>query len=156
MTSISYDRIFNHFLGLVEDNKFWSMSKDDTFEILTELLHKAVYSSYVYHLFSSVSTEDPVQILIYEMKHEVNEEADKVFLTEALAKWMKYEWLSPQLNSVVNTAQLFAGKEQKFYSQANHITELREMTELAYKQARDFIRDRGYINNDYLFNGGIS
>lgn len=113
MTSISYDRIFNHFLGLVEDNKFWSISKDDTTELLTELLHKSVYSSYVYHLFSSISTEDPVQLLTYEMKHEVNEEVDKNFLIIALAKWMKYEWLSPQLNSVVNTAQMFAGKEQK-------------------------------------------
>lgn len=156
MTSISYDRIFNHFLGLVEDNKFWSISKDDTTELLTELLHKSVYSSYVYHLFSSISTEDPVQLLSYEMKHEVNEEVDKNFLIVALAKWMKYEWLSPQLNSVVNTAQMFAGKEEKFYSQANHIAELREMTELAYKEARDFIRDRNYINNDYLSNGGLS
>lgn len=156
MTSISYDRIFNHFLGLVEDNKFWSISKDDTTELLTELLHKSVYSSYVYHLFSSISTEDPVQLLTYEMKHEVNEEVDKNFLIIALAKWMKYEWLSPQLNSVVNTAQMFAGKEEKFYSQANHIAELREMTELAYKEARDFIRDRNYINNDYLSNGGLS
>ena len=156
MTSISYDRIFNHFLGLVEDNKFWSISKDDTNELLTELLHKSVYSSYVYHLFSSISTEDPVQLLSYEMKHEVNEEVDKNFLIVALAKWMKYEWLSPQLNSVVNTAQMFAGKEEKFYSQANHIAELREMTELAYKEARDFIRDRNYINNDYLSNGGLS
>jgi len=156
MTSISYDRIFNHFLGLVEDNKFWSISKDDTTELLTELLHKSVYSSYVYHLFSSISTEDPVQLLTYEMKHEVNEEVDKNFLIVALSKWMKYEWLSPQLNSVVNTAQMFAGKESKWYSQANHITELREMTELAYKEARDFIRDRNYINNDYLSNGGLS
>ncbi len=156
MTSISYDRIFNHFLGLVEDNKFWSISKDDTTELLTELLHKSVYSSYVYHLFSSISAEDPVQLLTYEMKHEVNEEVDKNFLIVALAKWMKYEWLSPQLNSVVNTAQMFAGKEEKFYSQANHIAELREMTELAYKEARDFIRDRNYINNDYLSNGGLS
>ena len=153
MTSISYDRIFNHFLGLVEDNKFWDMSKDDITEIMTELLHKAVYSSYVYHLFTSVSTEDPVQILTYEMKHEVNEEIDKNFVIIALAKWMKYEWLSPQLNSVVNTAQFFGGKEQKYYSQANHITELRAMTDDAYKSARDFIRDRNYINNDYLSKG---
>lgn len=156
MTSISYDRIFNHFLGLVEDNKFWSMSKDDTTEIMTELLHKSVYASYVYHLFSSISTEDPVQLLTFEMKHPVNEELDLNFVVIALAKWMKYEWLSPQLNSVVNTAQMFAGKEEKFYSQANHIAELREMTELAYKEARDFIRDRNYINNDYLSNGGLS
>ena len=155
MTSISYDRIFSNFLGLVEDNKFWSMSNDDITELLTELLHKAVYSSYVYHLFSSVSTEDPVQLLSFEMRHQVNEEADLQFVIIALAKWMKYEWLSPQLNSVVNTAQMFAGKEEKFYSQANHVAELREMTELSYKEARDFIRDRNYINNSYLSNGGL-
>ena len=122
---------------------------------MTELLHKAVYSSYVYHLFSSVSMEDSVQLLTFEMKHSVNEEADIQFLITALAKWMKYEWLSPQLNTVVNTAQMFAGKEEKFYSQANHIAELREMTELSYKEARDFVRDRNYIFNSYLTNGGL-
>ena len=156
MTSISYDRIFNHFLGLVEDNKFWTVSIDDSTEIMTELLHKAVYSSYVYHLFSTVSTEDYTQLLVYEMKHEVNEEVDMNFLVIALAKWMKYEWLSPQLNSVVLTSQFFGGKEQSAYSQANHMKELREMCDLAYKEARDFIRDRGYINNSYLTNGGLS
>ena len=113
MTSISYDRIFSQFLGLIEDVKLVNMSVDDSTEIMTELLHKAVYSSYVYHLFSSVSMEDVVQLLTFEMKYSVNEEADMQFLITALAKWMKYEWLSPQLNSVVNTAQMFAGKEQK-------------------------------------------
>ena len=155
MTSISYDRIFSYFLGLVEDNIFWTASKDDTTEILTEYLHKSVYNSYVYHMFSSVSMEDPVQLLTFKMKHSVDEEADLQFVIVALAKWMKYEWLSPQLNTKVLTAQSYMGKEQKFYSQANHIAELREMTELAKKEARDFIRDRGYINNSYLSNGGL-
>lgn len=156
MTSISYDKIFNYFLGLVEDNDFWNSSIDDVTEIMTELLHKAVYNSYVYHLFTTTSTDDSIQNFQFEMRHEVNEEADIQFVCIAIAKWMKYEWLSPQLNSVVNTSQFFGGKENKYYSQANHIAELREMTELAFKEARDFVRDRNYINNKYLSNGGLS
>ena len=113
MTSIRYDEIFSQFLGLVEDNKFWTQSSDDVNEILTELLHKSVYASYVYRLFSSVSIEDISQMIVYELAHPVNEIGDKYFVITALAKWMKYEWLSPQLNSVVNTSQIFAGKEQK-------------------------------------------
>lgn len=156
MTSISYDEIFSQFLGLVEDNKFWSQDANDVNEILVELLHKAVYTSYVYRLFSSISTEDPTQMLIFEMVHSENEIGDRYFVITAIAKWMKYEWLSPQLNSVVNTAQAFMGKEQKYYSQSAHMSEIRAMTELAYKEARDFIRDRSYISNNYLSNGGLS
>lgn len=156
MTSISYEKIFNHFLGLVEDNKFWTESQDDINEILTELLHKAIYSSYIYHLFTTIFTEDSVQLLTFEIKHKIDEELDTNFIIVAIAKWMKYEWLSPQLNSVVLTSQFFGGKEQSAYSQANHMKELRELTELAYKEARDFIRDRNYINNNYLSNGGLS
>ena len=156
MTSIAYDRIFEHFFGLIEDNRLINISKDDRTEILTELLHKSLYASYIRHLFSFVSADDPVQTLSFEMKNSQNEETDSNFVMIALAKWMKYEWLSPQLNSVVNTAQFFGGKEQKFYSQANHITELRQMTELAKKEARDFVRDRGYILNTYLSKGGLS
>lgn len=155
MTSVSYEDIFNQFLGLVQDNQLWDMNKDDIAEILTDLLHKSVYASYVYHLFSTVNTDDLTQTLTFEMAHEVNDEVDRQFVTVAIAKWMKYEWLSPQLNSVVNTAQFFGGKEQSFFSQANHVAELRGMTDDAYKQARDFIRDRGYISNSYL-SGGVS
>ena len=150
MTSIKYDEIFSQFLGMVEDNKFWSISQDDTNEILTELLHKSVYASYVYRLFSYISTEDPTQMLIFELYNPVNEIGDKYFVITAIAKWMKYEWFSPQLNSVVNTSQMFAGKEQKMYSQAQHMAELKALTDGAYKEARDFIRDKGYIYNDYL------
>ena len=156
MTSIKYEDIFSQFLGLVEDNKFWTQDENDVNELLVELLHKAVYTSYVYRLFSSVSTEDPTQMLVFELAHSENEIGDKYFIITAIAKWMKYEWLSPQLNTVVNTSMILAGKEQKWFSQANHIAELREMTELAYREARSFIRDRGYISNDYLSKGGLS
>lgn len=150
MTSVSYDEIFSQFLGMVEDNVFWTASKDDATELLTEYLHKSVYDSYVYNLFSSLSTEDPTQMLTFEMKFPVNEVADKHFVTIALAKYMKYEWAERQLNSVSLTAFMIGGKESKFYSQSKFASELQALTDSAYKEARDFIRDRGYINNSYL------
>ena len=36
------------------------------------------------------------------------------------------------------------------------MAELKELTEMAYQEARAFIRDRNYINNSYLSNGGLS
>jgi hypothetical protein len=63
---------------------------------------------------------------------------------------MVYEWIHSQVNSVVNTAQFFGGKEQSFYSQANHLAELRNIENDAVLAVRNMISDRGYIYNGYL------
>ena len=63
---------------------------------------------------------------------------------------MVAEWLQPRYESEVNVLQLFSNTDIKFYSQANHMAELREMYHRAKNDLRKIIRDRGYISNVYL------
>lgn len=44
---------------------------------------------------------------------------------EILACLMVHEWLQPQINSIVNILQFFGGKEEKFFAQSQHLSELR-------------------------------
>lgn len=150
MSSLQYDSIFEKFLGNITDYDFANLSISDSYELMTEYLHKSLAETYVNRLFSSYELDDEINTLVYEMKHSVSEDADAEFISSALAKWMVYEWLHKQVRSVLNTAQMFAGAEQKFYSQANHIDELRGLLDDSYKEARFFIQDRGYIKNSYL------
>ena len=154
MASIQYDVIFNSFLGNITDYDFVKMSISDSYELMTEYLHKSVADPYIQHLFSSVSLDDKIQVLTFELKRSVNDEVDEDFISTALGKWMVYEWLHKQVRSVVNTAQFFGGKEQRMYSQAQHIAELRGLQDDAFSEARFFIQNRGYISNTYL-DGGV-
>jgi hypothetical protein len=69
---------------------------------------------------------------------------------EILAILMVREWLAPQLNSVTLTSQVFGGKEEKFYAQANHLSELRELDERLRLEAQQLSRDYTYMVNDYF------
>lgn len=153
MTSVSYDEIFELFMGNVEDNKLLSLNISDAYAVMKDYLHKTLGATYVRELFSSASLDDEVQELSFEMALPQDDESDKDFVITAIGKWMVYEWLQRQVNSVLNTKQMFGGKESSFYSQANHIAELRAMRDESYCDARKFIMDKGSFYNSYL-NGG--
>lgn len=69
---------------------------------------------------------------------------------EILSILMVREWISVQLHSVVNVMQVFGGKEEKWFSQASHIKELREMDDRLRLEAQQLSRDYSYIDNDYF------
>lgn len=150
MTSIKYDEIFSYFLGEITDYGLAAMNISDAYELMAEYLHKSISIPYVRRLFSSISAYDNVQFVEYEMNFENSENEDKDFVTIILSKAMLIQWLEPQVRSKVNIAQFLGGKEQSMYSQANHISELRGMLEDTQLELRKMIRDRGYINNEYL------
>ena len=150
MASLSYDEIFSDFLGSVTDYDLASVNIDDMYGLMTEYLHKTLSQSYVRRLFSSVSFDDVVQVFTFEMSNSVDDAADLDFTKYILSKGMVVEWLKPQVRSKVNIAQMFGGKEQKFYSQAQHLSELRGLLEDTQLEMRKAIRDRGYIYNPYL------
>lgn len=149
MASVKYETIFSLFLGSITDYKLASLNDEDANTVMTEYFHKALAASYLSRIFSTRSTDDDNQVFTYELKYKTdNDETD--FVCNAIAKWMVYEWLHNQVRSVVNTSQFFGGSEQKYYSQAAHISELRALQDDAYKEARSFVMDRGWINNSYL------
>lgn len=149
MASVKYETIFSLFLGSITDYKLASLNDEDANTVMTEYFHKALAASYLSRIFSTRSMDDENQVFNYELKYKTdNDETD--FVCNAIAKWMVYEWLHNQVRSVVNTSQFFGGSEQKYYSQAQHISELRALQDDAYKEARSFVMDRGWINNSYL------
>ena len=100
--------------------------------------------------------DDEVIQLTYSLKHVINEaDEDMRFVIEVIAMGMVIEWLEPQVNSVLNTLQMFSGKEEKFYSQSNHLSELKDLLKQSEIKQRKLIRDRGYISNTYLSEGGL-
>ena len=59
-------------------------------------------------------------------------------------------WLRPQITSVESTLQVFSGKETKFYSQKEMLSEKRNLDADLQHQA-DLLFCRGtYLNNEYF------
>lgn len=148
--TLEYDDIFSYFLGNVSDYQIASLNTNDAYELMVEYLEKTVAQPYIRRLFSSVSLNTEIHTLEFEMSYVVEESADRDFVRSLLAKGMVCEWLRPQVRNKVNLSQMFAGKEQRFFSQSQHISELRAMLEDTDIEVRRLIRDRGYINNSYL------
>lgn len=150
MASIQFETVFNYFLGYVTDFDFLELDESDLAELEVEYLHKALSKPYLRRLFSSLSIDDDGEEVTFEMVNATDDDQDGDFVSDILAKSMVVEWLQPQVKSKLNTAQMFTGKNRTWYSQANHISELRAMLEEAQLDVRRTIRDRGYIYNSYL------
>lgn len=150
MASLSYDKIFSEFLGNMTDPTIANLDKTQAYEIMTDYLHKAVSSVYVRRLFSSISFDDEVQEMTYEMAKKTDDNADNDFVQVMLGKAMILQWITPQVQSKVNLAQMFTGSDQRFFSQASHVSELRAMKSDIEKDLQSFILTRGYVYNDYL------
>lgn len=150
--TLSYEDIFSSFLGYVTDYDFVSMSNQDVNDEMTELLRKAASKPYIRRLFSTSNFDNDVQMITLDMEFKTDDESDSDFIIDVLALGMIVEWLRPQVNNKLITMQMFGGKEQKFYSQSQHISELRGLFDDAKNNQRKIIRDRGYIYNQYLRN----
>lgn len=152
MTSLSYDEIFDDFLGRVADFDFSTMDESTANYLMAEYLQKVVSRPYIRRLFKSINADKEIHLIEFEMIDVVDEDSDLEFVKTILSKGMVVEWLEPQVRTKVNIAQFFGGKEQKYYSQSNHISELRGLLEDTEKELKSEIRDRGYIYNPYLGN----
>lgn len=143
MTS-SFEDIFSRFYLRVEDYKLAGLDEEIVNEMLGGYLKSVISKSFVRRLFSSVTLDTDVEEIEYEMRDSWDDGSDQDFVEELLALGMVCEWIGPKYHSTLNTSQFFSNSEQKYYSQANHMAELRSMYEKAQIDFRKYIRDRGY------------
>jgi hypothetical protein len=69
---------------------------------------------------------------------------------ELLALGMKLAWVDQYLNSTELVLQFVGGKEEKYYSQAAHISELRELRKDTLREMNSLHNYDTYINGSYF------
>ena len=69
---------------------------------------------------------------------------------ELLALGMKLAWVDQYLNSTELVLQFVGGKEEKYYSQAAHIAELRELRKDTLREMNSLHNYDTYINSSYF------
>ncbi len=180
MSSLSYNEIFSRFFSKVEGYDLFDegMNLETRYALLCSWLHSAISKSQVSRLFSSVyfsdttidaeaMTEEDYDIesvvidgsFDYELLNPLDSNLSNVddeFVFELLAYGMVLAWLEPKVNSLTNIAQFFGTSDEKFYSQANHLSELRGLRDDAVSAQYRLITERGFGYNSYLNGTGAS
>lgn len=164
MSSISFSEIYSNFFTKIEGYDLFdpNLSDETRNEFLCSYLHSALSDRYVSQLFSSLAVTDPIiitdeddttmidGIIDYTLKYEINEFSDEHFVKEMLGYGMALAWVTPKVNSIVNTQMLVGTAQDKWYSQATHLTALQTLRDSLSMQRDRLISNRGVINNPYL------
>ena len=153
MTS-SYNDIYSRFLNKIRDYEFAGLPEPSATEQMREWLQSALSHSYIYRIFDSFSADDEIAEIEYTLKSSIDDYSDRNFVEELLGNALVIEWVTPKVQTTTLLNQMITNsKEQKYYAQANHLAQLRELKADAENKVRGMLRDKGYIYNSYLGNG---
>lgn len=134
-----YEKVYGRFLSRTTDFNLGNLD-DHTFnETLKDWLQSAI-----------VNARISKDMLLRDDEQEVfvNDLSDKDI--ELLAMGMVLAWLEPTINSTELTLQFIGGKEEKYYSQANHLAELRALREDTRVDMKRLHCYGTYTNNSYF------
>lgn len=134
----SYDVVYSRFLNSITDFNFVEMDEDALYEMMNDWLHSAIVK---------VRTSSD---LSYNDKKECFDNDLSDLDIELLAIGMRLSWLDQTLNSSELTLQFIGGKEEKYFSQANHISELRALRADTLHEMQQLYTYSTYVNNSYF------
>ena len=112
MTS-EFDELYSRFYLRVKDYEIVGLEVKVVKEMMNGWIRSTLSKPYVRRLFDTLVIDEDLEELEFEMKFPVSDDEDKDFVEEMIALGMVVQWLSPQVNSVLNTAQVFSNSEQK-------------------------------------------
>ena len=135
-----YSTLYDRALAQITDPLLATLPEADLENMLHDWLMDAIVEPVVGEYNFADRDEDSKQF-----NFDISDRDQKI-----LAIHMVRGWLAPQIASVTLTAQVYSGKETKYYAQANHLSEMRALDESLQRQA-DLLFCRGtYLNNEYF------
>jgi hypothetical protein len=135
----SYEKVYSRFLNRTTD---FNLAELDDYT-LNEMLKNWLYSAIIrVRTSSDLSKRDD--------ENEVFDNDLNDLDVELLAMGMTLAWLDQTLNSTELTLMMLGGKEEKFFSQSQHITELRALRADTLREMQQLYTYDTYANNDYF------
>lgn len=108
-----YSSIFSRFLGRIDSYSLASLNRNNFYELSLEWLKAAITNVEIRQLFTSISLDDEVQELFFELEDSIDEKSDERFVIEIIALGMEIAWLNQRVDSELYTAPFIGGKEEK-------------------------------------------
>ena len=135
-----YSTLYNRALSKITDPLLATLPEEDLEAMLHGWLMDAIVEPVVGEYNFSDRDDD-----LKQFNFDISEIDQKI-----LSIHMARAWLYPQLNSVTLTQMVFSGKESKYYSQSQHIAEMRALDEQLRKDAELLFCRGTYLNNNYF------
>ena len=148
--TLQYEDIFSLFLSKITDYSFLEYDEDFIRSQMVSWLHSSSSSPRLRAKFSMFTLSDEKAILSFSLKHSSGEQSDCDFVADVLARAMVVAWLEPEVKNALLTKQLLTSGDEKFFAQANHISQLEQMLTTAKTEFKNILRDYGYLNNSYI------
>jgi len=134
-----YAKIYERFLNCITDFNFVNIDDLTLNDMFRGWLHSA-----------AVKVRTTTDLSKYDDDIEVFENDLSDLDIELLAMGMTLAWLDQALNSTELTLMMIGGKEEKYYSQAGHIAELRKLREDTKLEMKRLHSYHTYTNNSYF------
>ena len=150
MITLDFEDVFSVFHNKIDAYDFLELTNEEINAFEVDWLRAAGAKPYVRKLFSSYKFDDDNEVINFEMRYATDDDADYDFVIEILALGIVVEWLMPKVNSMDTIFQVYGSKEEKFYSQSQHLKEIRALRDSMKNEQRKMIRDRGYLFNSYI------
>lgn len=135
-----YEKIYNRFSQKITDFNLVEIDDYSLGEMLLSWLNSSIVN--VRKRTHDLSLRD-------DEAQEFQEDLSDLEI-EMLALGMKLAWIDQYLNSTENVLQFIGGKEEKYYSQANHISEIRELRKDTLREMNSLHNYDTYVNNSYF------
>lgn len=150
MASITINEVYSRFFTKVEAFDFINEDEFVIDSMMSEWLHSALFYPHIQKLFSTISIDTEQGEIVFDMAYPINDTYDRHFVLEVLSYGMVYGWVTPKIMSITTIIQFVGETDSKFYSQAMHLSEMRALRDDVELKIRGLIRDRGFLNNQYL------
>ena len=137
-----YEKIYNRFCQKITDFNLVEVDDYSLEEMLQGWLNSSIIR--IRRCKSNLSLRDDE---IQEFAEDLSD-----LEIELLAMGMVIAWTDQYLNSTENVLQFIGGKEEKYYSQANHIAELRALRTDTLIEMNRLHNYYTYTNNSYFDN----
>ena len=135
-----YSTLYDRALAQITDPVLAQLPEED----LEIMLHDWLMSAIVEPVIGEYDFSDRDDEL-KQFNFDISDRDQKI-----LSIHMVRGWLAPQIQSVTLAHQVFGGKEEKFYAQANQLAELRALDADLQRQAELLFCRGTYLNNEYF------
>lgn len=146
---MTYEEIYSQFFSKETDPTFFTKySKDEAYDLMKDWLHSIVGIPYIKKCFSTITLDDEMLELTFQLANPVDDDSDNYFVKDILSQGLVICWMQQKVDNIVNLSVVIGGKDEKtiLNNYKNNMTRLEEMK----VQLRKTIRDYGYINNSYI------
>ena len=143
---MKYEEIYSRSYMKRYDPSFYE-DKQFAYDTMKEWLHEIVAFPWVRKIFSSITLDDVLEELNFELVNSVDEQSDNDFVIKLFTDGFVICWMRPRVETAINLATVIGGKDEKKLL-SNYQANIDRLNSLELK-LKKYIRDYGYINGSY-------